>query len=106
MENENYKRINVEANLQDPESVLHFYRKLIRLKKPTDQLNDGDWYFDADATYAALAQKMGVSVEELIAFTDSVFYNAIAEYDPDSGLLILRDANSSDPNDEMAFKTY
>ena len=33
MENENYKRINVEANLQDPESVLHFYRKLIRLKK-------------------------------------------------------------------------
>ena len=80
------------------------FGKLIRLKKPTDQLNDGDWYFDADATYAALAQKMGVSVEELIAFTDSVFYNAIAEYDPDSGLLILRDANSSDPNDSSEFR--
>ena len=80
------------------------FGKLIRLKKPTDQLNDGDWYFDADATYAAVAQKMGVSVDDLIAFTNSVFYNAIAEYDPDSGLFILRDPASTDPSDSSEFR--
>ena len=32
-ENENYKTINVEGNLADPDSVWHFYQKLIRLRK-------------------------------------------------------------------------
>ncbi|APH05743.1 glycoside hydrolase family 13 protein [Bacillus weihaiensis] len=31
--NENYKRINVEQQLQDETSVLHFYKKMISLKK-------------------------------------------------------------------------
>ena len=31
--NENYKEINVERNLQEPDSVLHFYRKMIKLRK-------------------------------------------------------------------------
>ena len=73
--------------------------KMIRLKKPTDQLNDGDWYYDVDATYAAIAQSMEVSVDDLIAFTDGLFYKARAEYDPDSGVLILWDPVSDDPSD-------
>lgn len=31
--NPNYKRINVRHALEDPESILHFYKKLIRLRK-------------------------------------------------------------------------
>ena len=31
--NENYKEINVEKNLQEPDSVLHFYREMIKLRK-------------------------------------------------------------------------
>ena len=73
--------------------------KMIRLKKPTDQLNDGDWYYDADATYAAIAQSMGVSVDDLII--DGSFYEVRAEYDPDSGVLILRDPVSDDPSDSI-----
>ena len=77
--------------------------KMIQLKKPTDQLNDGDWYFDADATYAALAQTMEVSVDDLITFTDGLFYKVIAKYDPVSGVLILQSATSDDPNDSSVY---
>ena len=31
--NENYKEINVEKNLQETDSVLHFYREMIKLRK-------------------------------------------------------------------------
>ncbi|MDQ0198005.1 glycoside hydrolase family 13 protein [Neobacillus ginsengisoli] len=31
--NPNYKEINVEKQLNDPDSILHFYKKLIRLRK-------------------------------------------------------------------------
>lgn len=31
--NPNYKRINVEDQLKDPDSILHYYRKLIELRK-------------------------------------------------------------------------
>jgi alpha-glucosidase len=34
--NENYKTINVEAQLRDPNSVLQFYKKMIRLRKENE----------------------------------------------------------------------
>jgi alpha-glucosidase len=34
--NENYKHINVEAQLQDPESILTFYKKMISVKKENE----------------------------------------------------------------------
>jgi alpha-glucosidase len=34
--NENYKEINVEASLQDPNSILHFYKDMIKLRKENE----------------------------------------------------------------------
>ncbi|WP_456273984.1 glycoside hydrolase family 13 protein [Bacillus sp. AK031] len=34
--NENYKRINVEAQLKDPESILSFYKKMVSVKKENE----------------------------------------------------------------------
>ena len=41
--NPNHDRINVEAAEQDPESVLHFYRKLLRLRSESETLIYGDF---------------------------------------------------------------
>lgn len=38
---ENYRTINVEAELQDPDSILHFYKALIRLRKENPLISDG-----------------------------------------------------------------
>ena len=39
--NENYKTVNAEAALADPDSVFHYYRKLIHLRKSMPVFRDG-----------------------------------------------------------------
>ena len=39
--NRNYKEINVKAQLEDPTSVLHYYKKLIRFRKEQEDLLEG-----------------------------------------------------------------
>ena len=41
--NRNYKEINVKAQLEDPASVLHYYKKLIRFRKEQEDLLEGDF---------------------------------------------------------------
>lgn len=41
--NPNYKEINVESQKKDPDSVLNYYRKLIRLRKENEVLIYGDY---------------------------------------------------------------
>lgn len=41
--NPNYEKINVEEQLKDPDSILHFYKKLIRLRKDNEVLVYGTY---------------------------------------------------------------
>ena len=41
--NSNYQTINVEDSLKDPQSILHFYKKLIQLRKNNDTLIKGSF---------------------------------------------------------------
>lgn len=41
--NPNYKEINVEQAIKDPNSILHFYKKLIQLRKQNDVLIYGSY---------------------------------------------------------------
>ena len=41
--NENYKSVNVEAQESDPDSVLNFYRKAIKLRKTLSAVRHGDY---------------------------------------------------------------
>ncbi len=40
---ENYKMVNVESELSDPDSVFNFYRALIQLRKKCPALRGGSW---------------------------------------------------------------
>ena len=41
--NENHKRINVQAALEDPDSVFYYYQKLIALRKTHDVFRHGSF---------------------------------------------------------------
>ncbi|WNF22894.1 alpha-glucosidase [Mesobacillus jeotgali] len=41
--NPNYKEVNVEAQLQDPDSILHFYKKMIEMKKANEIFTYGTY---------------------------------------------------------------
>ena len=41
--NENHSQVNAEAELADPDSVFHYYQKLIALRKEYDIFRDG-WF--------------------------------------------------------------
>ena len=42
--NPNYKRVNVEAEKKDPDSILNFYRKALRLRKSSKTLLHGTYH--------------------------------------------------------------
>ena len=53
--NPNYTEINVEESLQDPNSILHFYKKLIELRKENETLIYGSYHLileDHEQIYA------------------------------------------------------
>lgn len=41
--NPNYSTVNVETESQDPDSVLNFYRQLLRLRRQSEALRRGSW---------------------------------------------------------------
>ena len=42
---ENYRQINTQAELQDPDSILYYYKKLIRLRKEEPVVAEGQIAF-------------------------------------------------------------
>lgn len=65
---DNYKTINVDAELADPDSILHFYRKLIQLRKELSVIAEGNIQF------------LYPDIESVIAYR---------RYDADSNLIVL-----------------
>nr|AIA89244.1 CAZy families GH13 protein [uncultured Mesoplasma sp.] len=49
--NKNYKKINVEEQIKDDNSILNFYRKMINLRKENDAFNSGKITFINDQKY-------------------------------------------------------
>ena len=41
--NENYGELNVDAKLQDENSILNFYRQLLRVRRNSEALRRGSW---------------------------------------------------------------
>lgn len=57
--NENYKWLNVKEQVQDPDSLLNFYKKLIKIRKETPALLYGDYKLlmeDSESIYAYTRQ--------------------------------------------------
>lgn len=66
--NENFKEINVEQQLNDDDSVLHFYKKMIRLRKEKDVFIYGtyDLILERDKAIYAYTRTLGADKAVII----------------------------------------
>ena len=69
--NGNYKEINVRAQQEDPDSVLQFYKKLIRFRKEQADLQEGDFSFLAGTARYTLYQRGSLFI--LLNHSDAPF---------------------------------
>lgn len=71
--NENYKDINVEQALHDPDSILNFYKKAIALRKSLPVVRDGsyqEYYRGSDKLYVYARETKEQKLLVICSFTD------------------------------------
>ena len=71
--NPNFSQINVEAEEADPDSVLHYYRRLLRLRKACTVVQEGSFALllpQSDAVAAYTRSLNGQTLHVLCNFTD------------------------------------
>ena len=66
--NPNYTEVNAKANLEDPDSVFHYYQKLIALRKEHAVIVHGDFRLLMEDSEAVFAYRRSYKVEELYVY--------------------------------------
>jgi alpha-glucosidase len=70
---ENYKTVNVSTESKDPDSLLNYWKKLIKLRKENDQLREGDFVLGDEVSSRVLSYirttKDGQAVVVALNFT-------------------------------------
>lgn len=64
---DNYTYINAEAEAQDPDSILHYYKQLIRLRKESRAVSDGKIAFLCEDSPEIIAYRRFSEEQELLA---------------------------------------
>ena len=84
---DNYKSINVEAEKDDPDSILNFYKQLVKLRKQYKVIQDGKIEFIEKDNNDVLAYKRTFGNDSLIVlcnfrgYDTNVIDNSINEYE-------------------------
>ncbi|WP_163538764.1 alpha-glucosidase [Gracilibacillus sp. YIM 98692] len=68
--NPNYKEINVEKSLKDPDSIYHYYKKLIELRKENDTLVYGDYKLILEEHGQVFAYTRTFNKETIVIFAN------------------------------------
>ena len=92
--NKNYPEINVAQQQDDPDSILNFYKKLLRLRKEHEIFIYGDYkehYADSSALYVYERNYEGRRLLVVCSFTEKpVRFTAPEGFDLSEGELILQ----------------
>ena len=97
--NPNYKQINVAAQENDPDSILNFYRKLIKFRKEHDVCIYGTYeehYHESSNLFCYSRYLDGKKMLVVCSFTDkAVAFNAPEGFDLTTGQLVLNNYNTT-----------
>ena len=97
--NPNYKQINVAAQENDPDSILNFYRKLIKFRKDHDVCIYGTYeehYHESSNLFCYSRYLDGKKMLVVCSFTDkAVAFNAPEGFDLATGQLVLNNYNTT-----------
>ena len=80
---ENYKEINAETELKDPDSIYSFYKKLIALRKEKDIIAEGTIEFLEKENADVLAYRRNYQGEELIVLNNLTAENVTIRQQPE-----------------------
>ena len=69
---DNYKEINAEKEMQDPDSIYSFYKKLVGLRKEKAVISEGTIEFFERENADVLAYKRNYKEEELVVFNNLI----------------------------------
>lgn len=87
--NENYKEVNAEKEMADPNSILNFYKKLLRFRKENRIVIDGDYkeyYKNSNKLYVYERTLGNERMLVICSFTDkNVNFEAPKGYDLEKG---------------------
>ena len=97
--NENYKKVNVADQEQDPDSVLNFYRKAIRLRRELEVVRHGVYqeHFPLDGNQYVYSRTMnGQKILVICSFTEKALRLKVPQgFDLRHAKLILRNYNDT-----------
>ncbi|MGJ7911858.1 glycoside hydrolase family 13 protein [Neobacillus sp. LXY-1] len=107
--NPNYKKINVAAQQQDAQSVLHFYKKLIRLKKANEVFTYGTYDLILKDDLQIFAYTRTLGDEKIIVMANLSVASATVtgvKVDYDQLLLNNYEVPKHQPQTEIMLKPY
>lgn len=67
---ENYRVINAEAELRDPDSILHFYKRLIQLRKENPVISEGKIEFLRQDAPGMFAYRRFLGKDEMLVYNN------------------------------------
>lgn len=82
--NENYKKINASQQLKDPDSIFHYYKKLVSLRKEYDVIAYGDFEALDVKNPLVMAYRRTYKGQTLVAASN--FYGKEAVWNPETDL--------------------
>jgi alpha-glucosidase len=107
--NPNYKTVNVDDQLKDPNSILHFYKKMIEMKKANDIFTYGTYDLvleNHEQIYAytrTMDDKQALIVSNLSSETSSFEFNG---FPLESSKLLLNNYKVEDQESTFTLKPY
>lgn len=82
--NENYKKINASQQLKDPDSIFHYYKKLVSLRKEYDVIAYGDFEALDIKNPSVMAYRRTYKGQTLVAASN--FYGKEVVWNPETDL--------------------
>ncbi len=109
--NPNYTEINVEEEEKNPDSILNFYRKLLKVRKENKIIIYGDYkehYHSSDKLYCYERNYEGKSALVICSFSDETqTFRAPAGFNLEKGKVILCNYNNPEQKaDVCALRPY
>lgn len=100
--NENYKEINVADDLKNPNSILNFYKKLLKFRKDNPVVIYGaykEYYPNSDKYFVYEREFDGIKLLVICSFSDNaVYFKTPNEFDLADGKLVFNNYHVEHPS--------
>ncbi|PAD83027.1 glucohydrolase [Niallia circulans] len=109
--NPNYLDINVESQKQDPDSIYHFYKKMIELKKSGPILTYGTFDLVDEENKQVFAYTRTLDDKKMVIISnlsaeEAVFENRVVELEHENLLLANYPVEEHEPTTSISLKPY